>query len=152
ETGVQKGLLAILVSPKFLYRSHSPPPGTQPGQAFRINDIDLASRLSFFLWSRAPDDALIQLAVQKKLHEPDVLDAQVRRMLADPQAHALVTNFAFQWLNVHGLEQVEPDPNLFPDYSADLVDDFTKEIELFVGNIFDTDSSIIDLLTSDKTF
>ncbi len=152
ETGIQKGLMAILVSPKFLYRAHSPPPGAQPGQVFRISDMDLASRLSFFLWSRAPDDTLIQLAAQKKLHEPDVLNAQVHRMLADPRAHALVTNFAFQWLNVHGLELVEPDPNLFPDYSADLVGDFTKEIELFIGRIFESDSSILELLTSDRTF
>jgi hypothetical protein len=152
ETGIQKGLMAILVSPKFLYRAHSPPDGAQPGQVFRISDMDLASRLSFFLWSRAPDEPLIQLAAQKKLHEPEVLNAQVRRMLADPRAHALVTNFAFQWLNVHGLELVEPDPNLFPDYSADLVDDFSKEIELFIGSVFDSDASILDLLTSDKTF
>jgi hypothetical protein len=152
ETGIQKGLMAILVSPKFLYRAHSPPEGVQPGQAFRISDMDLASRLSFFLWSRAPDDTLVQLAAQKALHEPDVLNAQVRRMLADPRAHALVTNFAFQWLNVHGLELVEPDPNLFPDYSADLVADFSKEMELFIGGVFEADASIMDLLTSNKTF
>jgi hypothetical protein len=114
--------------------------------------MDLASRLSFFLWSRAPDDTLIDLASSGKLHEPAVLNAQVRRMLADPRAHALVTNFAFQWLNVHGLELVEPDPNLFPDFSADLVDDFTKEVELFVGNLFESDASVVDLLTSDQTF
>jgi hypothetical protein len=152
ESGIQKGLMAILVSPKFLYRAHSPPEGLQPGQTFAISDQDLASRLSFFLWSRAPDEPLIELAAQKKLHEPEVLNAQVRRMLADPRAHALVTNFAFQWLNVHGLELVEPDPNLFPDYSADLVGDFSKEIELFIGSVFDSDSSILELLTSDKTF
>ena len=152
ETGIQKGMMAILVSPKFLYRAHSPPAGAQPGQVFRISDMDLASRLSFFLWSRAPDETLIQLASSGKLHQPDVLTAQVRRMLADPRSHALVTNFAFQWLNVHGLELVEPDPNLFPDFSADLVQDFTKEIELFVGSVFDADASVVDLLTSDQTF
>jgi hypothetical protein len=152
ESGIQKGLMAILVSPKFLYRAHSPPQGAQPGQVFRINDQDLASRLSFFLWSRAPDEPLIQLAAQQKLHEPEVLNAQVKRMLADPRAHALVTNFAFQWLNVRGLELVEPDPNLFPDYSADLVGDFTKEMELFIGSVFDSDSSVLDLLSSDRTF
>ncbi|HEV7714767.1 MAG TPA: DUF1592 domain-containing protein, partial [Steroidobacteraceae bacterium] len=152
ETGIQKGLMAILVSPKFLYRAHSPPAGAQPGQVFRISDMDLASRLSYFLWSRAPDDTLIELASSGKLHEPAVLNAQVRRMLADPRAHALVTNFAFQWLNVHGLELVEPDPNLFPDFSADLVADFTREIELFVGSLFEADASVVDLLTSDKTF
>jgi hypothetical protein len=152
ETGIQKGLMAILVSPKFLYRAHTPPPDAQPGQAFRITDQDLASRLSYFLWSRGPDETLIQLAASRRLHEPEVLTAQVRRMLADPRAHALVTNFAFQWLNVHGLTLVDPDPNLFPDFSADLVEDFTKEIELFVGSIFDADGSVLDLLSSDQTF
>jgi hypothetical protein len=152
EAGIQKGLMAILVSPKFLYRAHSPPTDAQPGQVFRISDQDLASRLSFFLWSRAPDETLLQLASARKLHEPEVLTAQVRRMLADPRAHALVTNFAFQWLNVHGLELVEPDPNLFPDFSADLVEDFTKEIELFVGSLFAADASVVELLTSDQTF
>ncbi len=152
ETGIQKGLMAILVSPKFLYRAHTPPPDARPGQAFRITDQDLASRLSYFLWSRGPDETLIQLAASRRLHEPEVLTAQVRRMLADPRAHALVTNFAFQWLNVHGLTLVEPDPNLFPDFSADLVEDFTKEIELFVGSIFDADGSVLDLLSSDQTF
>jgi hypothetical protein len=152
EAGIQKGLMAILVSPKFLYRAHSPPASAQPGQVFRINDMDLASRLSFFLWSRAPDETLIQVAAAGRLHEPQVLTAQVQRMLADPHAHALVTNFAFQWLNVNGLTLVDPDRNLFPDYTPDLVDDFAKEIELFVGSIFDTDGSVVDLLTSDRTF
>jgi mono/diheme cytochrome c family protein len=152
ETGIQKGLMAILVSPKFLYRAHTPPPGTQPGQAFRINDLDLASRLSYFLWSRGPDDTLIDLAVANKLHEPEVLNAQVRRMLADPRASALVTNFAFQWLNIGGLQLVEPDPNLFPDYTPVLIEDFSKEMELFIGNIFKADRSVVDLLTSDETF
>jgi hypothetical protein len=152
ESGIQKGLMALLVSPKFLYRAHSPPPGAQPGQEFRINDIDLASRLSYFLWSRGPDETLIQLAANGKLHEPETLNAQVRRMLADPRAHALVTNFAFQWLNVNGLTLVEPDPNLFPDYTPDLVSAFAKEVELFIGSIFESDGSVVDLLTSDKTF
>jgi len=152
ESGIQKGLMALLVSPKFLYRAHSPPPGTPPGTEFRINDMDLASRLSFFLWSRGPDETLIQLAADGKLHEPEVLNAQVRRMLADPRAHALVTNFAFQWLNVNGLTLVEPDPNLFPDYTPDLVSAFAKEVELFIGSVFESDSSVVDLLTSDKTF
>jgi hypothetical protein len=152
ETGIQKGLMAILVSPKFLYRAHSPPADAQPGQVFRISDMDLASRLSYFLWSRGPDETLIELASSKKLHEPEVLNAQVRRMLADPRAHALVTSFAFQWLNVPGLELVEPDPNLFPDFTPDLVDAFAKELELFVGDIFESDGSVLDLLSSDRTF
>ncbi len=152
ETGVQKGIMAILVSPKFLYRSHTPPPNLQPGQAFRITDSDLASRLSFFLWSRPPDEELIQLGASGTLHQPEVLDAQVRRMLADPRAHALVTNFAFQWLNVHGLELVDPDRNVFPDYTADLVGAFQQELELFIGSIFEADRSVVDLLTADHTY
>jgi hypothetical protein len=152
ETGIQKGLMAILVSPKFLYRAHSPPANTQAGQAFRLSDMDLASRLSFFLWSRAPDDELIEVAASGKLREPEVLNAQVRRMMADPRSHALVTNFAFQWLNVHGLTLVDPDPNLFPDFTKDLIEDFSKEVELFVGSIFDADGSVLDLLTADHTF
>jgi hypothetical protein len=152
EAGIQKGLMAILVSPKFLYRAHSPPQGAQAGQAFRISDQDLASRLSFFLWSRAPDDTLIDLAARGKLHEPEVLNAQVRRMLDDPRAHALVTNFAFQWLNVHGLTLVDPDPNLFPDFTPDLVEDFSKELELFLGSIFEADGSVVDLLTANHTY
>jgi len=152
ETGIQKGLMAILVSPKFLYRAHTPPEGAKPGQVFRINDMDLASRLSYFLWSRGPDDTLIDIAAAGKLHEPEVLEAQVRRMLADPRANALVTNFAFQWLNVGGLALVEPDPNLFPDYTPVLIEDFAKEMELFIGNIFKADRSVVDLLTSDETF
>jgi hypothetical protein len=152
EAGIQKGLMAILVSPKFLYRAHSPPADAQPGQVYRISDMDLASRLSYFLWSRGPDETLLGLASSRKLHEPEVLNAQVRRMLGDPRAHALVTNFAFQWLNVHGLELVEPDPNLFPDFTPDLVDAFSREIELFVGSIFESDGSVVDLLSSDQTF
>jgi hypothetical protein len=152
DTGIQKGIMAILVSPKFLYRSHTPPADARPGQAFRITDADLASRLSFFLWSRPPDNELIELGASGKLHQPDVLDAQVRRMLADARAHALVTNFAFQWLNVHGLELVDPDRNLFPDYTADLIGAFQTELELFIGSLFEADRSVVDLLTADHTY
>jgi hypothetical protein len=144
--------MAILVSPKFLYRSHTHPAGATAGQSFRISDADLASRLSFFLWSRPPDEALIALGASGKLHEPAMLNAQVRRMLADPRAHALVTNFAFQWLNVNGLKLVDPDTNLFPDYTADLAPAFARELELFVGSIFEADRSVVDLLTADHTY
>ncbi len=152
DTGIQRGILAILVSPKFLYRSYSPPPGTVPGVPFRLSDLALASRLSFFLWSGPPDDELIELGAAGKLHEPQVLDAQVRRMLADPRAHTLVTNFAFQWLNVRGLDLVQPDENLFPQYGADLIADFEEELELYVGSIFDADRSVVDLLTDNHTY
>ena len=152
DTGIQKGLLAILVSPKFLYRTHTPPAGVQPGQSFRIADLDLASRLSFFLWSGPPDEELLGAAAAGRLSDPAVYTAQVRRMLKDPRAHALVTNFAFQWLNVHGTELVNPDQNLFPDYSEDLVPAFQQEMELFVGSIFESDRSVLDLLTANHSY
>jgi mono/diheme cytochrome c family protein len=152
DTGIQKGLMAILVSPKFLYRTHTPPAGTLPGQPFRIADLDLASRLSFFLWSGPPDEELLNTAAAGHLSDPAVYAAQVRRMLKDRRAHSLVTNFAFQWLNVHGTELVNPDQNLFPDYSEDLVPAFQTEMELFVGSIFEADRSVLDLLTASHSF
>jgi hypothetical protein len=152
DSGIQKGLLAILVSPKFLFRMHEPPPGAVPGKPFPINDIDLASRLSFFLWAGPPDETLIKVAASGALHDPPVLDAQVRRMLKDPRSHSLVTDFAFEWLNIHGLELVDPDTNLFPDYTSDLEPAFEKEVELFVGSVFDSDSSVMDLMTSNRSY
>jgi hypothetical protein len=152
DSGIQKGLLAILVSPKFLFRMIEPPPGAVPGQSFPLNDIDLASRLSFFLWAGPPDEELIKVAAAGTLHDTPVLDAQVRRMLKDPRAHTLVTDFAFEWLNIRGLELVDPDTNLFPDYTADLEPAFEKEIELFVGSVFESDASVVDLLTSNRSY
>jgi hypothetical protein len=152
EAGIQKGLMAILVSPKFLYRTHTPPAGLSPGASFRLSDMELASRLSFFLWSRPPDEELIQIAAKGELRQPQVLTQQLKRLLADPRAHALVTNFAFQWLNVHGLDLVDPDQNLFPDYTPDLVGDFKRELELFIGSIFEADQSVLALLSADHTF
>jgi len=152
DSGIQKGLLAILVSPKFLFRMDEPPADAVPGKPFRLNDIDLATRLSFFLWAGPPDDELIQAAAKGHLHEPAVLDAEVRRMLADPRAHTLVTDFAFEWLNISGLDLVDPDTNLFPDYTEDLIPAFKKEIELFIGSVFDSDASVMELLTSNRTF
>ena len=152
DSGIQKGLLAILVSPKFLFRMHEPPADAVAGKAFPINDIDLASRLSFFLWAGPTDEELIKVAAAGSLHELPVLDAQVRRMLKDPRSHALVTDFAFEWLNIHGLELVDPDTNLFPDYTSDLEQAFEKEVELFVASVFDSDSSVMDLLTSNRTY
>ncbi|MGC1458849.1 MAG: DUF1592 domain-containing protein [Steroidobacteraceae bacterium] len=152
DSGIQKGLLAILVSPKFLFRMIEPPPGAVPGQPFALNDIDLASRLSFFLWAGPPDEELIKVAAAGSLHQTPVLDAQVRRMLKDPRAHTLVTDFAFEWLNIRGLELVDPDTNLFPDFTKDLEPAFEKEVELFVGSVFESDSSVMDLLTSNRTY
>ncbi len=124
------------------------------GQTFRINDIDLASRLSYFLWSRGPDETLIQIAADGKLHQPEVLSAQVRRMLApDRRAHALVTNLRVpvaqrEWVDARRARSEV----CFPTTRPTSVDDFSKEMELFVGDVFESDGSVLDLLTSDKSF
>jgi hypothetical protein len=152
EGGIQKGLLAILASPKFLYRAHTPPEGLAPGATFAINDLELASRLAFFIWSSQPDDTLLDVAAEGRLSDPAELEAQVRRMLQDPKANALVTNFAFQWLNVKGMEQVNPDRTIFPQFTYDLIPDFTKELELFIGSVFSEDRPVTELLTADYTF
>jgi len=152
ETGIQKGLMAILASPKFLYRSHVMAEDAAPGTTVKLSDRELASRLSFFLWSAPPDEQLLDLAEQGKLSQPKALEQQVRRMLIDTRAHSLVTNFAFQWLNVHGLTLVDTDQNLFPEYTPDLIPAFETELDLFVGSIFDADRSVLDLLTADHTF
>ena len=152
DDGIQKGLMAIIASPKFLYRAHTPPAQVQPGETFVIRDLELASRLSYFLWSLPPDEALLDMALAESLSDPAVLDAQVQRMLADPRANALVSNFAFQWLNVNGLEQVSPDKTLYPQFTYDLVPDFEKELELFIGSVFTEDRPITELLTASHTY
>ncbi|MEP7314202.1 MAG: DUF1592 domain-containing protein [Pseudomonadota bacterium] len=152
DDGIQKGLMAILASPKFLYRAFTPPATLSAGQSFRLDDLDLASRLSFFLWSGPPDEPLLDIAAKGHLRDPGVLDAQVRRMLSDKRSHSLVTNFAYQWLNVHGLELVSPDTNIFPDYTEDLVPLFEEELGLFVGSIFEADGSVLDLLTAKHSY
>ncbi len=152
DAGIRSGLMAILVSPKFLYRAEPPPQGLAAGAAYPISDIELASRLSFFLWSSVPDDELIDTAAAGKLHDPKVLDAEVKRMLADPKADALVKNFAFQWLGVRAVDRVDPDRNLFPSYNADIRDDFKTEMALWVGSIFHEDRSVLDLLTANYTY
>jgi mono/diheme cytochrome c family protein len=152
DTGIQDGLIAILASPKFLYRAESVPSNVAPGATYRISDLELATRLSFFLWSQGPDDKLIDLAVDGKLHEPAVLTAQVRRMLSDPRAKSLVTNFAFEWLNLRALGAVDPDPFQFPGYDKSLGSAFQKEMELFLGSIFQEDRTVTDILSANYTF
>ena len=152
EVGIQYGLTAILASPKFLYRAEPVPSDLPPGSLYRISDLELASRLSFFLWSQNPDDELLDLAADGRLSEPDVLEQQVRRMLADPRSGSLVTNFAFQWLNLGSIGDLDPDPVLFPNFDGALGDAFVREIELFVGSIVDEDRSVVDLLRADHTF
>jgi hypothetical protein len=117
-----------------------------------VSDIDLASRLSFFLWSSIPDDELIEVAAKGRLGAPAVLDAQVRRMLRDPKASALVDNFAGQWLHARNLRNATPDKNDFPDFDDNLRQAFDRELKLFVGSLIDEDRSVLDLMTADHTF
>ncbi|MEO6379515.1 MAG: DUF1592 domain-containing protein, partial [Caulobacteraceae bacterium] len=152
EGGVQQGIMAILASPNFLYRTTTPPKGAAPGAAYAVNDMDLASRLSFFLWSSIPDEQLLKLAEQKKLSQPKVMEAQVRRMLADPRAESLVNNFGFQWLQLSALDTQEPDPTIFPEFDAPLRAAFREEMRLFMDSVLRDDHSVVDLLTSKYTF
>jgi mono/diheme cytochrome c family protein len=151
ERGVEMALRAVLVSPKFIMRVEPTPAGA--GQSpYRLNDIALASRLSFFLWSSIPDDELLDLAARGTLQRPAVLDAQFRRMLADPRADALVQNFAGQWLHMRNLRSAAPDKNEFPNFDDNLRQAFGRELELFVGSIIREDRSVLDLMTADHTF
>ncbi len=152
ESGIQAGLIAILASPKFLYRAEPPPPNLKPGSLYRLSDLELASRLSFFLWSTLPDQELLGLAEQGKLKDPKVFEQQIHRMLADPKADALVTNFAFEWLRVREVDKLDPDAVVYPNFSADLRTAFKREMEMWVGSIFREDRSVLELLTSNYTF
>src|SRR5205814_2930979 len=153
DAGIEQSVAAVLVSPDFLYRAIRTPAskGGDRG-AFPLSDIELASRLSFFLWSQGPDDALLKLATDNKLHQPDVLEAQARRMLADSRASSLVRNFALKWLNVDNLNAVQPDPLLFPSFNDQLRKDLRVEIESFVSSVLLQDRNVNELLTASHTF
>jgi mono/diheme cytochrome c family protein len=148
DAGIEQGLRLILASPKFLFRTETAPAA---GVA-RVSDLELASRLSFFLWSSIPDDTLLTLAAQGRLNQPAVLDQQVRRMLEDPKARALVDNFASQWLMLRNLKGHIPTPGDFPNFDNELRQAFRQETELFVGSIMREDRSVLDLLNADYTF
>jgi len=152
DDGIEAALQRALVDPKFVYRDEAEPAGLAPGKSYRVGDVALASRLSFFLWSSVPDDQLIDLAAQGKLKDPAVLEQQVKRMLADPRAEALVSNFTGQWLSVRSLKASEPVINLFPDFDDNLRAAYQREIELFFSSIVHEDRSILDLLTADYTY
>ncbi len=152
EGGIQQAVMAILASPKFLYRIEAMPQDAKPGQIYPISDVELASRLSFFLWSQGPDEALLNTAAAGRLRDPAVLEQQVRRMLADPRSKALVTSFADQWLTVDEMDRIEPDPTLFPEFDNSLRLAFRREIEMFVDSIFSEDQNVQKLLTADYTF
>jgi len=152
DSGVQLALRRLLASPTFIFRIEEDPAGLAVGTAYRVNDVELASRLSFFLWSSMPDDTLLDLAVAGRLRQPAVLEAQVRRMLADPKANALVQNFAGQWLHIRNLQNIAPNTDEFPDFDNDLRDAFRRETELFFASIVKEDRDVLDLMTADYTF
>jgi Protein of unknown function (DUF1592)/Protein of unknown function (DUF1588)/Protein of unknown function (DUF1585)/Protein of unknown function (DUF1587)/Protein of unknown function (DUF1595) len=152
EVGIEMALARILASPQFVYRIEEEPAGLAPGQPYKITDIDLASRLSFFLWSRPPDQALLAVARQGRLRDPIVLEQQVRRMLKHPKAKALSQNFAGQWLNLRGLDSAVPVPMLFTDFDDPLRQAMRTEVEMLFDSIIGEDRSVTDLLTADYTF
>jgi Protein of unknown function (DUF1592)/Protein of unknown function (DUF1588)/Protein of unknown function (DUF1587)/Protein of unknown function (DUF1585)/Protein of unknown function (DUF1595) len=149
DAGIQNAIVSILASPKFLYRVEA---DREPNAAYHLSDLELASRLSFFLWSQGPDPELLDTAVANKLHEPAVLNGEVRRMLADPRANALITNFAFNWLQVDSMDKIQADPNVFPYFDEDLRIAFRKEMELFVGSVLLKDRPVTDLLGANWTY
>ena len=152
EAGIEMALSAVLVSPEFLFRVERDPAGIPPNTAYRISDLDLASRLSFFLWSSIPDEQLLDVAAAGRLHEPAVLDREVRRMLADGRSSALVSNFASQWLHLRNLDAITPDMRVFPDFDDNLRQAMRRETELFFGSVLREDRSALDLLHANYTF
>jgi uncharacterized protein DUF1592/uncharacterized protein DUF1588/uncharacterized protein DUF1585/uncharacterized protein DUF1587/uncharacterized protein DUF1595/cytochrome c len=152
EDGIENALQFILAHPEFVFRTESGPANVKPGEAYRISDLELASRLSFFLWSTVPDDELTNLAVQGKLKDSVVLEHQVRRMLADQRSHELVKNFAGQWLQLRTLQSATPEGVIYPDFDDNLRQAFRTEAEMFFESIMREDRSVIDLLNADYTF
>ena len=152
EAGIETALRRILVDPEFIFRAEREPAGIAPATAFPLTDLELASRLSFFLWSSIPDDELLEVAERGALGEPDELQGQVRRMLADPRSAALVDNFAVQWLLVRNLGAARPTPSEFPDFDDNLRQAFARETALFVESVIREDASVIDLIDADYTF
>jgi hypothetical protein len=152
DHGVQTALERLLVSPQFLYRIERDPAGAAAGTTYKMSDLELASRLSFFLWSSIPDDELLNIAIAGKLTQPDVLEKQVRRMMADARSESLVTNFAAQWLFLHDVEVKAPDLFLFRDFDEGLRKSFERETELFLDSILRENRSVKELLTANYTF
>ncbi len=152
EAGIQSAIERLLIDPEFLFRIERDPAGAAPGAPYRLTDLELASRLSFFLWSSIPDDELLDLAERGRLSAPGVLEGQVRRMLADARAAALVDNFAGQWLSLRSVEGIAPDPNLFPGFDENLREALRRETELFFESQLREDRSVVELLSADYTF
>ena len=152
EAGIRMALQAILANPKFLFRFERSPASVSPGSPYPVGDLELASRLSYFLWSSAPDDELLNIASQGKLKDPIVLEKQARRMLADPKANALTNNFASQWLHLRNLKEAQPDAYQFLNFTRNLSDSMLRETQLFFESIVKEDRNVMDLLTADYTF
>ena len=152
DAGIQLALERMLVDPDFLLRMERDPAGAAPGQPYRLSDVEVASRLSFFLWGSIPDEPLLDAAERGELTDSAVLDTQVRRMLADPRAGSLVDDFAMQWLHLRNLEDVKGDPVPFPDFDDNLVEAFRQETTLFLASTLREDRSVLDLLDADYTF
>jgi len=152
EEGVRRALTALIASPKFLFRQESVPADAAPGTVHALKPLELASRLSFFLWSSIPDERLLELAESGQLLEPAVLEDELRRMLADPRAENLAQNFAYQWLNLGAMDDIVPDPVLFADVDPGIRELFKREALLFIADIFLSDSGVADLLDSPDTF
>jgi hypothetical protein len=152
EAGIEMALRRILADPEFIFRFEPTPAGVAPKAAYRVSDTELASRLSFFLWSSIPDEELLKLAIDGKLHQPAVLEKQARRMLADPKSRSLVTNFANQWLYLRDLKSANPDVTVFPDFDDNLRQGFQRETEMLFESVMREDRSVLDLLDADYTF
>ena len=152
DAGIQRGLERILASPSFLFRIEHDPPNAAPGTVYRLNDVDLASRLSFFLWSSIPDDELLNTAIAGKLKQPAVLEQQVRRMLADSRSRSLVDNFVDQWLQMGKLTGLVPDSDAFPEFDENLREAMHQETTEFVASQLREDRSVVELLTADYSY
>ena len=152
EAGIEMALSSILVSPEFLFRVEREPPGIDSDSVYTVSDVELASRLSFFLWSSVPDDELLGTALRGELSRPEVLERQVRRMLRDERSEALVSNFAAQWLHLRNLDSAKPDMRLFPGFDDNLRQAFRQETELLLQSVMQGDGSVLDLLSTDYTF
>jgi len=154
EEGIRRALTRLLASPNFLYRIMEAPDDVEPGEVYALDDLEIATRLSFFLWSSIPDRELLDLAIAGKLTDPEVLDAQIDRMIADPRSSTLASNFAYQWLGLEKLDEINPDGGIYPYAfgAGDLRPDFKKELELFIDSVIREDGSVIDLLNADYSY
>jgi hypothetical protein len=152
DFGIRRALTVIIASPKFLYRIEQLPQGADPGSVLALNDYELASRLAFFLWSSIPDEQLLDLADTSALSRPDILNEQVIRMLKDSKAETLASNFAYQWLNMGGLDEIDPDPTIFRDIDSGIRELFKREIEMLANDIFLDNKNVTEMLSADYTY